>query len=173
MVVLRHLPVLGLCCWFVLGGGMALAADNMSFKGTLIEQGPCQLDRDSKLEINFGDIQIDEVDGKNYTKVASFWWRCDQNPGKTLMVRHLGTAASFDNAAVQTNIANFAIHTVVTTNKTYMQPFVIGEAVLVDDKPPQGNNSLIIINATPVKRPGADLQPGDFSAISTLQLEYQ
>lgn len=134
MVVLRHLSAWGLCCWFVLGSGVSLAAENMSFKGTLIEQGPCKLTGDSKLEINFGDIQVDEIDGVKFSQQAYFRWDCEATLNNTLMIRHLGIAASFDRAAVQTNIADFAIHTDLITGMSGDIPFVVGEAFPVTEK---------------------------------------
>lgn len=180
MIAIRRLAVCGIYCWLTLNGSaLSMAAENMSFRGTLIEQGPCIIkEEDKQLEIDFGDLQIDDVDGVNYQQNFFMMLRCEApsgtHIGKMLMVRHLGAAASFDTAAVQSNITDFAIHTDYITNQGD-GPFTLGKAfeVAVIDNSSSIAEYALIIRSTPIKRPGADVQPGEFSAISTLQLEYQ
>ncbi|MGQ5793287.1 fimbrial protein [Serratia sp. IR-2025] len=176
--MMRRLFTWGIYGWLTLAGGsVALAAENMSFSGMLIEQGPCKLDGNNKAEVDFGDLQIEDIGKDSVSKIASFRWECVGGMGnKLLMVRHIGTASSFDKAAVQTNIEDFAINIKLNTNLSKNFPFIIGEASPVTDQrwgEGESASSFITLIATPVKRPGADIQPGEFSALSTLQLEYQ
>jgi type 1 fimbria pilin len=144
-------------------------ADNMSFHGTLIEQAPCVVNNGKDMQIEFGDIQVRDVDGVNHTQMLALSVVCEG--GASIMLTHNGTATDFDNAAVQTNVANFGIQ----LSEFHSQggigvPLKIGVPVKIFDE--SGGAKNIILTAVPVKKPGAELAAGIFQGVSTVQLEY-
>lgn len=148
---------------------LPLQADNMSFHGRLVEQAPCTVNSGEDVSINFGDIQIQEIDGVKYRRVFVIPLVCERKTAITLT--HNGAATDFNNAAVQTNIANFGVQlTELHSDPVNGTPLEIGVPAIIFKG--EGTPSNIILFATPVKRPGAKLAAGIFNGVSTLQLEY-
>ncbi|WP_273855338.1 fimbrial protein [Serratia liquefaciens] len=142
-----------------------LAADNMSFRGVLHEYPPCEINDGKPVEINFGDVGVNKVDGKNYAQPFTITYKCE-GARVYSSLRHVGAVTAFDKAAVQSNIADFGIHLAIEKNgKT--APFDIGSTMGIE---PDRNSSSFI--ATPVKKAGVRLQEGAFTATAMLQMEY-
>lgn len=154
----------------VLAGGMLLspllaAAENMMFHGTLIEHPPCTINGSQPIEIDFGEVGVNKVDGQNYAQPFSVIYECE-GASTDKVLRYLGAATAFDKAAVQSNIPEFGIRLQhqkdgITTS------FEVGSTLALPAY--LGGTNFI---ATPVKKAGIELQEGAFAAAATLQLEY-
>nr|SAY43906.1 Uncharacterised protein [Serratia marcescens] len=137
---------------------------DMQFRGTLIAPPPCTLNDDGIIDVDFGDrVGINKVDGVNYRQTIGYRIRCEPGIGKWDMLLSLtGTAATFDEAAVQTNRRSLGIR--IYQNA---QPFKVGSALPVDPaKPP-------VLEAVPIGKPGEALTEGAFEAAATLRADYQ
>ncbi|MEE4412060.1 MULTISPECIES: fimbrial protein [unclassified Serratia (in: enterobacteria)] len=152
----------------LLAGGLhspEVQADNMNFRGRLIEQQPCSVNGGENLQVDFGEVIISEINGDNYKKYIAIPFNCEDKWPK-VTVKHLGLATSFDKAAVQTNIPDFGIRLIDVRDR--LLP-VNGDALIVFDGGKPINYSLW---AVPVKKNGSELPVGDFRGVSTLQFEY-
>lgn len=137
---------------------------NMKLFGTLLIPPPCVIENNNLIEVFFGDnVGINRVDGINYTKPVNYTLKCDQNiKGWDLTLSIIGPKSQFDDAGLQTNMANLAIHMIRDG-----QPFILNERVIISpSKPP-------IIQAVPVRKPGSTLAKGPFEVTATLLAEYQ
>lgn len=142
------------------------AADepNMKLFGTLLIPPPCVIENNNLIEVYFGhNVGIHRIDGINYTQPVNYTLKCDSNiKGWDLGLSIIGPKSQFDDAGLQTNIADLAIH--MTRNG---EPFILNKRFVISpDKPP-------IIQAVPVKRPGSTLVEGPFEVTATLLAEYQ
>lgn len=155
----------------VLAGGMPLstlqaAAENMTFHGTLIETTPCIINGGESVEIDFGEVGVSKVDGQNYAQTFTVRYECE-GVSTDKVLRYLGTATTFDTAAVQSNIPEFGIQLQHRIDGV-STPFAVGSTLAIPSH--RGASQFI---ATPVKNAaGAELQEGAFTAAATLQLEY-
>jgi type 1 fimbria pilin len=144
-------------------------ADNMSFHGRLIELAPCEVNNNEDMQIEFGDIQIREIDGVNHSQIIALSLVCEG--GSSIMLTHIGTATAFNKAAVQTNVADFGIQlTEYHSQGGLGVPLNIGVQVKAHENTAGAKN--ILLSAVPVKKPGAELAAGVFQGVSTIQLEY-
>ncbi|MEJ5063049.1 fimbrial protein [Erwinia sp. MYb375] len=140
------------------------AADNMLFSGTLIGPPPCKINGGDKVDVNFGDqLGVHKVDGVNYLKTLSYSITCEKGvTGMDVMFTLSVKKTTYNNAAIQTNMADLGIQ-VLQNDK----PFVLDIPLVIDPKVPP------TLKAVPVKKPGANLKVGVFSATATLKAEYQ
>lgn len=144
-------------------------ANNMSFHGRLIELAPCEVNNNENLQIEFGDIQVKDIDGVNHAQIFTLPLVCDGDTA--IMLTHNGAATDFNNSAVQTNVSNFGIQLSEYHSQGGLgEPLKIGVPVKVFDG--SGGAQNIILGAVPVKKPGAELAAGAFQGVSTVQLEY-
>lgn len=140
-----------------------LAAENMSFYGTLIEPPACSINDGQRIEVDFGDrVGVNKVDGVNYRQPVNYRITCDPGSGWSMLLTLSATASGYDNAALATSVDDLGIR--ILQNGAPMQlnrPYAIGA-----QNPP-------LLEAIPVKRPGSSLKEGAFEATATLQVMYQ
>lgn len=140
------------------------AADNMLFRGTLIEPPPCTINDDGMVDVDFGErVGINKVNGVNYRKPVDYRITCESGAtGLDMTLTLSGTHTGYDDAAVQTDMADLGIK--VLQNGT---PFTLNTPLSIDPQNPP------VLEAVPVKTPGATLPEGAFVATATLKAEYQ
>lgn len=146
-------------------GFAAHAADNLKFHGTLIAPPNCTISNDQTIEIEFGNVLINKIDGTNYAKDVPYTITCDSTVRDDSMAMTLtlsGSATSFNQAAIGTTVTGLGIE-IQQDN----QPFTLGSTIPVNEQ------SIPKLKAVPVKQSGVALQEGDFDATATLQVEYQ
>lgn len=140
------------------------AADNLLFRGTLIEPPACKINDGGVVDVNFGErVGVKKVDGVNYLQAMGYRITCE--PGVTGLDMTLtlsGRKTGYDDAALQTNLADLGIR--VLQNG---QPFTLDKPIGIDPRNPPK------LEAVPVKTPGATLTEGPFVATATLQAQYQ
>lgn len=162
---MKTTPILTLVA-VMLSGTSLLAAENMSFRGTLLEHPPCEINGGQPIAIDFGDVGVNKVDGNNYAQTFRLAYDCKgANTDKVL--RYVGNVTAFDPAAVQSNISDFGIQLRHTSLEGITSAFNVGSRLSV----PASVSSSIFI-ATPVKKSNVNLREGAFTAGATLQLEY-
>lgn len=147
-------------------GSSVQAAENMSFRGTLLEYPPCEINGGQPVEIDFGEVGINKIDGENYTRAFTLSYDCE-GASTDKILRYMGNATSFDPAAVQSNVADFGIRLAHRTPEGRVIPLTVGSTLLLTSD--MGSSTFVV---TPVKKAGAELQEGAFNAGATLQLNY-
>lgn len=158
-----------LCCFALmalLSSGLIApvqAAATINFHGTLLIM-ECSINGDKKQTVNFGDaVGIHRVDGKRYEQPVPFNVSCKNYAGTDVPAMTLtieGTATSFDNAAVATNVTGLGIE---IRCDGIAQP--LNKAVQFDYK------SVPTLTAVPVADPSVDLSAQAFTATVKLTVE--
>lgn len=137
-----------------------------TFKGQFILSSPCKVNDDKVLEVPFGNIAIDNIDGIQYKKIIPYTVDCqgatDDSP---LSIKVIATAVSFDNnAAIATNVDGLGIE--IQANGL---PMPLNKPLLTT----LSDLSSLELTATPVKDSDAVLTEQAFSAGATLTVDYQ
>jgi type 1 fimbria pilin len=158
------LPVRALLLLGALFGSPLWAADNLLFSGTLIEPPPCKINDGGTVDVNFGErVGVKKVDGVNYLQAMGYRISCEPGAsGLDMTLTLSGQPTGYDTAAVRTNLADLGIR-VLQNGK----PFTLNQPIGIDP------NSPPLLEAVPVKTPGATLKEGAFVATATLQANYQ
>lgn len=141
------------------------AAENLQFSGTLIERPTCTVNNEETIEIRFGDVAIDKIDGSNYLKTIGLYVYCDgPNKDNVFMetVTFGGTATDFNPAAIDTDVEGLGIE--IRQNGT---PLAVGDVLKFADL------DFPTLQAVPVKKSGVSLPEGAFEAWATVKVEYQ
>lgn len=136
---------------------------DVTFHGVL-KRRPCHINNDRPIEVHFGNVGIEKVDGVRYKQVLSYSLVCDApdpNAVMTLMVK--GTPTGFDPAAVSTSANGLGIQILQNS-----QPFVLNQQIRGINHPP-----LPTLEVVPVKDPAVALAEGNFTATATLLAEYE
>lgn len=141
------------------------AAENLKFHGTLIAAPTCTIDNDQPIEVSFGNVLIDTINGENFSQPVPYTIACDPDVRDDSLAMTLtlsGTAVDFDTAAIATDVTGLGIE--LRQNDT---PFVIGSTIAINE------SSKPTLTAVPVKKAGAVLQEGAFEAWATLRVDYR
>lgn len=147
-------------------GGPVLAAENMSFSGTLIDPPPCSINSGGEVEVKFGDrIGVSKVDGVNYLQPVNYRITCIPELGTevwNMTLEIVGNAPEYDSAAIQSDVDDLAIRLMQNNER-----FILNKPLpIILNAPPT-------LTAVPVKRPGTTLKEGPFEATATLLVGYQ
>lgn len=142
-----------------------ITANDINFSGTLVDTLPCEINDGQPVEIDFGDVGVNKVDGQNYQQPFKLTYVCE-GTAVDMVLRYMGVATTFDNSAVQSNIPDFGIRLQHTKNGV-VTALDVGSTLPIPSY--VGSSSFI---ATPVKKADAELQEGHFTAAATLRLEY-
>lgn len=142
----------------------AVAADEMSFRGTLIEPPACSINNGTEIDVDFGErVGIKKVNGVNYLQPISYRITCDPSASQwNMTLAVIGIQAAYDKAAVRTDVTDLGIRLIQNG-----RPFELNLPIPVNPASPPK------LEAVPVQRPGATLVEGKFVATATLQAVYQ
>ncbi|WPU21981.1 fimbrial protein [Cedecea neteri] len=152
-----------------LGFGTALAVQAtqvgdshaVSFHGTL-KKKPCHISGDRDIEVHFGNVGSNKVNGQKYMQPVPYTLTCDEiNASWTLMLSVKGTVAGFESSALKTNVNGLGIR-ILQNGK----PMEINKAMAIANARPP------VLQAVPVQQSGVTLPEQDFSATATLMAEY-
>ncbi|CAI1034891.1 fimbrial protein [Serratia liquefaciens] len=138
--------------------------ENMTFFGTLVEPPACTINNGGNVDVDFGNrVGVKKVDGVNYLQPMNYQITCDLNANAWAMTLEIvGTPADYDRAAVVTGVTDLAIQ--IKQN---------GVAFELNKPMPISLTNPPLLEAVPVKRPGATLKAGPFEATATLKAVYQ
>ncbi|MGK3141809.1 fimbrial protein [Pantoea sp. C2G6] len=134
---------------------------NVTIHGTL-KRKPCYINNDGIIAIDFGNVGVNKIDGKNYIKTIDYTLECE-DPDETanLKMTLAGTQTTYDKGAITTSVDGLGIE--LLQNGTAV---VINQSFVIDyNKPP-------VLQAVPVTS-GASLSEGAFTATATLLAEYE
>lgn len=156
----------------LLGTDIALANQSVvpiSIRGTVVAPSPCSINNNIPIEVNFGDIYIELIDGINYKKKeVPFVLSCiDDLDAKSVIVNFGGTSSTIDNRYYSTSKPDLAIKMVLSSRGS--------ERLLL----PNGYYPLNLfypntptIYATPVKNSNKNPFPGSFVSTATVYVDY-
>ncbi|EKJ8220211.1 fimbrial protein [Citrobacter sedlakii] len=148
---------------FLLSSFTLSAAENLQFSGTLIAPPTCTVNNEETIEIGFGDVAIEKIDGVNYTTLIGLNVYCNYPGRNHQMTLTIGGAISdFNPAAIETDVDGLGVEI-----KQNGQPFTINDVLSVEEL------TFPLLEAVPVKKSGASLKDGSFEAWATIKVEYQ
>lgn len=129
---------------------------------TVIEQPPCVINNNKVILVDFGDVIAPRVDGNQSLQTVNYSLECKGQMTNAMRLAIKGIPTLFDETALQTNVEDFGI-----AIRAEGQPLALNSWMNFSypNKP--------VLQAVPVKRAGAILPGGDFSAGATLVLHYQ
>ncbi|WP_252960653.1 fimbrial protein [Serratia entomophila] len=152
-----------------LGGLLALSAlptqattATVNVRVTVLSP-PCVINGGRTIEVDFGDsLIITRVDGNNYTKAVDYTLTCTGNSSNAMKLQVMGNPTAFEPGALQTSVADLGI--ALKAN---------GGALAVNEWLDFTYPNAPQLQAVPVKRAGATLAGGEFTAAATLRVDYQ
>ncbi|TGB76295.1 fimbrial protein [Escherichia sp. E4694] len=148
------------CCCVV-----QAATPDITFHGTLVSPPVCTISGGKTIEVDFGDILINDIDGVNFRQTVPYEITCDSGVRDAVWEMTLtwkGTPTNYNTSAVQTSVTDLGIE--MQQNGS---PFELDKPLSIDPASPP------MLKAVPVKASGAVLGDGAFSAYATLQVDYQ
>lgn len=153
---------LALACW---GGGFPAIAQaataTVLVKVTLVAR-PCEINN-NLIEVDFGnDVMTTRVDGDYKKKPIVYSVQCKDGASNALRMLIDGDGASFDGEVLGTAKTDFGI---ALLNNGSRMPINTWLDFNYSDLPK--------LEAVPVKRTGASLTGGPFSAGATMKVEYR
>lgn len=124
---------------------------------------PCVINNNNPIEVEFDDVMTTRVDGKNSRKQIIFALECKGAQSSAMKLKVKGPGASFDgtllqvreNSSLGIELQNGATKFPVNTWLNFTYP----------NKPE--------LWAVPVKKNGATLRGGEFTAGATMAVDYQ
>lgn len=144
-------------------GAVAGNTATVQVKVTVIAPPPCAINGDRVIDVDFGsDVVTSKVDGVNYLRAVDYSLDCQGGSSNAMKLQVQGTPTAFDSSALQTNVADFGI--ALRAN---------GQLLVINDWVKFTYPQKPLLQAVPVKRAGATLAGGDFSAGATLMVAYQ
>lgn len=147
----------------VLGTSAAIAAtSNLTIRGTIILPPPCEINGEQIITVDFTDeVLTTRVDGINYRQPVIYTLKCSVGSTSALKMRIEGPSAGFAGA-LYTSKDNLGI---ALTNDNQAMPVGSWLNFTSTNQPK--------LFATLVKRPGATLKGGPFTALATMVIDYQ
>lgn len=137
----------------------------VNFQGHFSFSTPCTIGSDKVIEIAFGNVDVNKVDGINYVQPIPWTIDCHGAPGDAaLNLKISGTVTTFEDTALTTSATGLGIR--VLANGQAMK---INKPLLTT--PSEAPS--IALTAVPVKDPIETLTTQSFSAVATLTAEYQ
>ena len=141
----------------------AVAATSTINVTVILTAPPCEINSNNLIEVNVGnDVLTTLVDG-NYKKMqVPYTVQCPPGAPSAMNIRIEGTGAAFNHNVLTTNITNFGI--AISSNGASL-PINSSKSFTYPNWPQ--------LEAVPVKRPGATLSGGVFSAGAVMKVEYR
>lgn len=137
----------------------------VTFQGTFTLPVPCTFNNDEILDIAFGNVGVNKVNGIDYAQPIPLTIDCHGAPESALLKLQMnGTAESFDPAAVATSADGLGIQ--IQANG---RPLNLNETLATT----VGELSTLTLTAVPVKDSAKTLMAQNFSAAATLMADYQ
>lgn len=140
------------------------SADNLLFKGELIEMAECTVNNDQLIDVDFGPrLGVNQIDGVNYKQAINYQINC--LPGYTTSDMTITISASSmasDKSAIQTDKIGLGIRLLQNG-----LPMNLNQALtFTPGNPP-------VLEAVPITSDMSLLTEGTFLALAAIKVEYQ
>jgi type 1 fimbria pilin len=122
----------------------------------------CVINDNKAIEVEFGDVMTTRVDGSNYRMPVNYTLDCGAESNNAMKLQVQGNGAGFNSEVLQTTVPDLGIR---LQNGTTTLPINTWVNFTYPTKPE--------LWAVPVKAAGATLSAGEFTAASTMRVDYQ
>ncbi|RJK61675.1 exotoxin [Serratia marcescens] len=122
----------------------------------------CVINGNQPVEVNFGQVLANRVNGANYRRLVNYSVSCPNGYQNAMKIQLYGKAAEFDPGVLDTNISGLGI-----------QLFSGDSKLPVNDWLNFTYPNVPALYAAPVKKEGATLVYGEFSAAAVMRVVYQ
>lgn len=147
----------------VLLTSVPVSAMQVNIRGTVILPPPCTINNNQTIRVDFGDeVMTTRIDGVNYKQAISYTLDCDIQKSNNLKMSIQGGPASFNAGLLSSNKTDLAIALYQGTQQLTLNTWF---NYTYPNQP--------VLYAVPVKRSGATLTGGEFTASATLLIDYQ
>ena len=145
---------------------IAKSADtaNVTIKVTVLAKPSCKLNNNNPINVDFGDVTTNKIDGSNYIKSLVYSLNCENGASGSMTLSINGNPSSFDPSALTTSVAGLAIR---LKNNAATLALNTGSATFT-----YPTDALPSLFAVPIKRSGVSLSAGAFTASATMTLDY-
>ncbi|CAM4142489.1 fimbrial protein [Serratia nematodiphila] len=159
---------LGIVCLILLGitTREGIAVENMSFKGTLREDVPCELNDGQPINVDFETVGVNKIDGERYKKSFSVKVSCPAEFDVAYKIYYVGQPSSFDTAALATNVKGLGIKAQWQKNGAFVD---LGVGGAINGLADMDLNFQVV----PVRKVNTELVPGAFNASASFLLKYE
>ncbi|MFP2239775.1 fimbrial protein [Pseudescherichia vulneris] len=165
--------LLALCC--VMTVPQVIADTTVTVSGTVVLP-PCEIvngktNDSTPISVDFGDVSIGKIDGVAYSQPVPWKISCQSAVNTNETVFELSLRAEptdFDSGAFKTSVDGLGIR--LMFGPLLMAPGSGGEGT---STPAWLGVNALAIKAVPVKKAGAELEAGTFTATASLILYYQ
>lgn len=152
-------------CWMLINllPSVAVASSTVTMRATIIVPA-CTINGSRPVDVDFGDVSTDRVNGVNYAQPLNFTLNCTGLTSPALKVQLTGTGAVFDSTSLRTSVTDLGVaFTDAAGNRMALNADWLNFTY----------PSLPVVKAVPVMRPGGTLPAGGFTAAATLVIEQQ
>lgn len=147
----------------VLLTSIAANAMPVNIRGTIILPPPCTINNNQTIRVDFGDeVMTTRIDGINYKQTIVYSLNCDIQKSNNLKMSIQGGTAGFGTGYLSTNKSDLGIALYYGTQRLNINTWF---NYTYPNQP--------VLYAVPVKRSGATLTGGEFTASATLLIDYQ
>ncbi|MGL5388526.1 MAG: fimbrial protein [Enterobacterales bacterium] len=156
------------CClagalFSVLLTSVPASAMPVNVRGTIILPPPCTINNNQTIRVDFGDeVMTTRIDGVNYKQTIVYSLDCDIQKSNDLKMSIQGGTAGFGTGLLSTSKSDLGIALYYGTQQLNINTWF---NYSYPNKP--------VLYAVPVKRSGATLTGGEFTASATLLIDYQ
>lgn len=144
--------------------GYALDPVAINISGTVTATASCQFNTDETIGLEYGtNVYISKISGNYYKLPVPYFLNCEGDAnGKSIRMRWVGTASSFEDTLLTTDVSGLAIKFLKNGTKIDINTWFDIEA----DSAPS-------LDVVLVKDAGATLKNGqEFNASTTLEVAY-
>lgn len=144
--------------------GYALDPVAINISGTVTATASCQFNTDETIALEYGtNVYISKISGNYYKLPVPYFLNCEGDAnGKSIRMRWVGTASSFEDTLLTTDVTGLAIRFLKNGTKVDINTWFDIEA----DSAPS-------LDVVLVKDAGATLKNGqEFNASTTLEVAY-
>ncbi|WP_411919488.1 fimbrial protein [Yersinia enterocolitica] len=147
----------------LVNSSVVLAAKQVTLQVKLTILAPtCTINNNKAMSVDFGDVFSEKVNGDNYRKQVEYSLKCNGADSQMFNMTIQGTAASFNNSALETNITDFGIAL-----------FADGKSLNINDSIKFSPAKKPVLQVVPVKVANKPLKGGGFSANAVMKISYQ
>jgi len=154
------------CCGTVAPANAVNKTVNMKLVIAINVPMPCTV---SGATIEFGNVQIQQIDGSNFTQPVDYGLNCSGRLSDYLKLQIQGTAVTINGESLlQTSVSGLGIRLQTKAGKSLVP---IGSTDWMNFQYTGGSGPEL--EAVLVKNSGETLPAGEFSAAATLVVDYQ
>ncbi|WP_253893527.1 fimbrial protein [Serratia marcescens] len=141
---------------------MLQAATTVTVKVTVMAPPPCVINGNRTIEVDFNEVVIAQIDGKNYRTPVRYSLSCSGQSKNAMKLQVQGTGAPFDTSVLKTNKTGLGIQLQQGDSKLALNSWL-------NFTYPNAPTLWVV----PIKQSGAALSGGEFTAGATMKVDYQ